>query len=154
AVAEAALAGWLQADGYVSLTQGGSKRMPSLEFFVSGEDEYAWVIENLDVAMPRVRRRVRNVATQDDSLGCRRIHLYGEVLRDFIDRWDLAARGTDIRVPAHLWTARREEIVAYLRSVFQADGYITLQRQKGYENARVAFAVIGERWAEDLQLLL
>src|SRR5581483_5529938 len=45
-------------------------------------------------------------------------------------------------------------ITAYLRSIFQADGYVTLRRQHGNENGRIAFAVIGERWTEDVQLLL
>jgi ribonucleotide reductase alpha subunit len=154
AVAEAALAGWLQADGYVSVTQGGSGRMPSIEFIVADADERAWVLEHLDVVFPDVRRRERSVAIQDASLDVRRIHLYGEVLRDFVERWGLLARGTEIRVPSQLWTASHEEICAYLQSIFQADGYVTVQREAGSERARIGFAVIGERWAEDVQLLL
>ena len=84
----------------------------------------------------------------------RRIRLYGEVLRDFVERWGLLARGVDIRVPRRLWTASHDEIGAYLRSVFQADGYVSARRDNGCENARVGFAVIGERWTEDVQLLL
>jgi len=44
--------------------------------------------------------------------------------------------------------------VAYLRSLFQADGYVSVRRHGDYENARIGFAVIGERWTEDVQLLL
>jgi len=84
----------------------------------------------------------------------RRIRLYGEPLRDFVERWDLLARGVEIRVPKRLWTASHDEISAYLQSVFQADGYVSIRRENGCENARVAIAVIGERWTEDLQLLL
>jgi ribonucleotide reductase alpha subunit len=154
AAAEATLAGWLQADGYVSLTQGGSKQMPSIEFFVANDDEYEWVIANLDVVFPGVHRHVRDVPTRDSSLHCRRIHLYGEVLRDFIERWEIAARGVDIRVPNRLWTASHDQITAYLVSIFQADGYVAVRRDRGNENGRVAFAVISEKWAEDVQLLL
>ena len=57
-------------------------------------------------------------------------------------------------MPDRLWTATHDEVVAYLRSIFQADGYVTVRRDNGCENGRVAFAVIGERWAEDVQLLL
>src|SRR5205823_5075833 len=60
----------------------------------------------------------------------------------------------DIRVPKRLWTASHDEITAYLLSLFQADAYVSVQREVGYENARVGFAVIGEKWAEDVQLLL
>ncbi|MBA2384969.1 MAG: hypothetical protein H0V68_09970, partial [Actinobacteria bacterium] len=153
-VSEAALAGWLQADGYVSLTQGGSRRMPSIEFFVANDDEYRWIIDHLDVALPDIRRTVRRATTKSDAPNLRRINLYGEVLRDFIERWELAARGTEIRVPAQLWTAARDEIAAYLASIFQADGYVTVRRDNGNESGRIGFAVIGERWAEDVQLLL
>ena len=154
ATAEAALAGWLQADGFVGRYEAGTNRSLTIEFQVANEDEYGWVSHNLAVALPDVHRHVREVRRPDGSVSCRRIRLYGEVLRDFVERWELLARGTEIRVPGRLWTASREEIAGYLRSVFQADGYVTVRRENGYENARIGFAVIGERWTEDLQLLL
>jgi adenosylcobalamin-dependent ribonucleoside-diphosphate reductase len=154
ATAEAALAGWLQADGFVGQYEGGTNRSLTVEFQVANDDEYTWVVENLDIALPDVHRHVRAVATKDPSLSCRRVRLYGEALRDFVERWELLRRGTEIRVPSRLWTATHEEIVAYLRSVFQADGYVSVRREHGLQNGRIAFAVIGERWAEDVQLLL
>ncbi len=150
--AEAALAGWLQADGFVGEYQDGTNNSLTVEFLVANDYEYAWVMENLDVALPDVHRKVRAAETQEVEV--RRIRLYGEVLRDFVERWELAPRGTEIRVPSRLWTATHEEICAYLRSVFQADGYVTVRREDGYENARIGFAVIGEQWTEDLQILL
>ena len=151
--AEAALAGWLQADGFVGQYEGTNRSL-IVEFQVATDEEYDWVIENLDSALPHVHRHVRDVNTQDESLKVRRIRLYGDALRDFVDGWDLLDRGTDIEVPQRLWSASHDEIVAYLRSVFQADGYVSARRDKGYENARVAVAVIGERWTEEIQLLL
>ena len=153
-VAEAALAGWLQADGFVGQYETGTNRSLTIEFQVADDDEFAWVMENLDLALPHVHRHVRDVPTMDESLSCRRIRLYGENLRDFVEEWELLARGTEIRVPYRLWTAPHDEIVAYLRSLFQADGYVTVRRENGQESGRVAFAVIGERWTEDVQLLL
>jgi ribonucleoside-diphosphate reductase alpha chain len=150
--AEAALAGWLQADGFVGQYESGTNTSLTIEFQVANDDEYAWVMENLDIALPDVHHKVRVADTQDVEV--RRIRLYGEVLRDFVERWELSARGTEIRVPSRLWTATHEEICAYLRSVFQADGYMTVGRRAGYENARIGFAVIGEQWTEELQILL
>ncbi len=150
--AEAALAGWLQGDGFVGQYGSGTNRSLTVEFQVASDAEYQWVIENLDVALPDVHRKVREADTKETRV--RRIRLYGEQLRPFVDRWELLARGTEIRVPAQLWTAPTEEVVAYLRSVFQADGYVTVRRDRGHENARIGFAVIGERWTEDLQNLL
>ena len=154
AAAEAALAGWLQADGFVGQYEEGTNRSLTIEFQVANDDEYDWVVSNLDLVFPDVHRHVRDVGTRDPSLTCRRIRLYGEELRDFVDRWQLLLRGTAMRVPERLWTASHEEITAYLRSVFQADGYVTVRRDNGTESGRVAFAVIGERWAEEIQILL
>jgi ribonucleoside-diphosphate reductase alpha chain len=151
--AEAALAGWLQADGFVGQYELGTNRSLTIEFQVADDDEYEYVMENLDVALPDIHRKVREADTQDTRV--RRIRLYGEVVRDFVERWRLIARGAEIRVPDRLWTASHDVIAAYLRSIFQADGWVSLNRQdNGYENARVGFAVIGEQWVEDVQLLL
>src|SRR5438876_568951 len=154
AVAEAALAGWLQADGFVGQYEEGTNRSLTIEFQVATDEEYEWVVENLDLALPHIHRHVRDVETQDESLSCRRIRLYGERLREFVEDWELLNRRTDIRVPSRLWTASHDEIAAYLRSVFQADGYVTVQHSEGSERGRIAFAVISEKWTEDIQLLL
>ncbi|HEV2769687.1 MAG TPA: LAGLIDADG family homing endonuclease [Solirubrobacteraceae bacterium] len=151
-VSEAALAGWLQADGFVGQYAEGTNRSLTIEFQVANEEERAWVEDHLDVALPDVHRKVRDADTLSQSV--QRIRLYGEVLRPFVERFDLLDRRTEIRVPWRLWTASHEEIAAYLRSIFQADGYVTVRRDRGCENAKVGFAVIGERWTEDVQILL
>jgi ribonucleoside-diphosphate reductase alpha chain len=150
-VAEAALAGWLQADGFVGQYEGTNRSL-TIEFQVANDDEFDWVTRNLDTVFPEAHRKVRYADTQ--HVRVRRIRLYGEVIREFVERWDLLARGTEIRVPHRLFTATHDEIVAYLRSLFQADGYVSVRRDDDYENARVGFAVIGEQWTEDVQLLL
>jgi len=150
--AEAALAGWLQADGFVGQYESGTNRSLTIEFQVASDDEYQWVMENLDVALPDVHRKVREADTEHTRV--RRIRLYGEALREFVEDWELLSRRTEIRVPSRLWTASHEEIGAYLKSVFQADGYVTVQRDESSQRGRVAFAVISEKWTEDLQILL
>ncbi len=151
AVAEAALAGWLQADGFVGRYEGTNRSL-TIEFQVASDGEYDWVMGHLDTALPGVHRKVREADTQ--HVRVRRIRLYGEVLREFVEAWGLLARGVDIRVPERLFTASTDEVTAYLRSIFQADGYVTVRRERGGESARIGFAVIGERWTEDVQLLL
>ena len=150
--AEAALAGWLQSDGFVGQYESGTNRSLTIEFQVANDDEYRWVMENLDVALPHVHVKVRDADTKETRL--QRIRVYGEVVRAFVERWELLRRGTEIRVPSRLWTAPYDEICAYLRSLFQADGHISVRRDNGNESARIGFAVIGERWTEDVQLLL
>ena len=152
AQAEAALAGWLQADGFVGQYTSGTNRSLTIEFLAASDEEYEWIVENLELALPSVHRKVRDADTKDVRV--RRIRLYGEVLRPFVEKWGLLARGTAIRVPSRLWTSTREEISAYLRSVFQAEGFVSIRRTAGQESARIALDVISERWTEDIQLLL
>jgi ribonucleoside-diphosphate reductase alpha chain len=153
ASAEAALAGWLQADGFVGQYDHGSNRSLTIEFQVATDAELGWVTSNLDVVFPDVHREVVNVE-RDGRVVCRRIRLHGEALREFVEGWELLARGVDIRVPSRLWTASLDEITAYLVGVFQAGGSVTVRRQNDDENGGVAFAAVGEKWAEDIQLLL
>jgi ribonucleotide reductase alpha subunit/intein/homing endonuclease len=147
---EAALAGWLQADGFVGQYQAGTNTSLTIEFQTATEEEYDWVQHHLQVVFPGVHQHVRTFKTQDATIVGRRIRLYGEVLRPFVESWDLLARRHEMRVPTRLWNAPSEAVAAYLRSVFQADGYVTVRGG----SALVAVAVIGERWTEDLQVLL
>ncbi|HEX2026561.1 MAG TPA: LAGLIDADG family homing endonuclease [Nitriliruptorales bacterium] len=147
AVSEAALAGWLQADGFVGQYDHGTNRSLTIEFIVANDDERAWIKQHLDVVFPHVHRKERPVDRRPDMS---RIRLYGEQLRPFVERYGLLDRRHDIRVPEVVWTAPTEVVVAYLRSVWQSEGFVTIRGS----TARLGFAVISERWTEDLQLLL
>ncbi len=148
--AEAALAGWLQADGFVGQYGTGTNTSLTIEFMTVNEDEYDWVQRQLQVVFPDVYQHVRTFETADQGMVGRRIRLDGEVLRPFVEAWGLMARQHDLRVPGRLWTASNEVVAAYLRSVFQADGYVTVQGG----SSRVAVGVVSEAWTEDLQVLL
>ncbi|MHB8340100.1 MAG: vitamin B12-dependent ribonucleotide reductase [Mycobacteriales bacterium] len=122
--AEAALAGWLQSDGFVG-RYSGTNRSWTVEFITVNDDEYAWVSRALDVVFPDVHQHLTDVPTQDASLTCRRIRLYGRPLEEFIQRWELSRRGAEMRVPAALLDAPLPVVTSYLRSLFQADGYVS-----------------------------
>ncbi|GAC1410155.1 MAG: hypothetical protein NVSMB57_03630 [Actinomycetota bacterium] len=146
-VSEAALAGWLQADGFVGQYTEGTNNSLTIEFITANVEEESWVKEHLDVVFPQVHRKIRPVEGLPEMA---RIRLYGEALRPFVERYELLNRRHDIRVPEPLWTAGDEAVAAYLKSVFQSDGFCTVQGG----SARVAMGVISERWTEDVQLLL
>ena len=57
-IAEAALAGWLQADGFVGRYEGTNRSL-TIEFQVANDDEYDWVMENLDIVFPEAHLKVR-----------------------------------------------------------------------------------------------
>ena len=148
-IAEAALAGWLQSDGFVGQYEGTNRSL-TIEAMTVTDAELAWVTEALSLLFPGVHSHERQVSTQDDRLDCRRTRLYGEVLRDFVDRWDLLTRGTEMAVPRRLFTAPLPVVAAYLRSVFQAEGFVSAR-----ESSTVAeVGMISEQLIRGMQQLL
>ncbi len=149
-VAEAALAGWLQTDGFVGQYAEGTNRSLTVEAMTVNEDELRWVTWALDEVFPGVHRHERRVGTQDPSLDCRRTRLYGEVLRPFVEKWGLLARGTDMRLPDRLHAAPLPVVTAFLRSVFQAEGHVSAAQR----STLPAFDMISEGVVRGVQSLL
>ncbi len=149
AEAEAALAGWLQSDGFVGQYATGTNRSLTIEAITMNADEEAWVRTALARVFPDVHEHTRAVVTQNAELDGKRIRLYGEALRPFIEKWNLSARGTAMQVPPRLFTAPYNEAAAYLRSVFQAEGYVILR-----DNAALALDMISEDLVRGVQRLL
>ena len=149
-MAEAALAGWLQSDGFVGQYDSGTNRSLTVEAMTVTDAELAWVRSALDTVFPDVHRHERSVPTQDTQLDCRRTRLYGEALRDFVERWGLMARGVDMVVPERLNTAPLPLVAAYLRSVFQAEGFVSARKA----STLVEVDMISERLIRGMQSLL
>jgi ribonucleoside-diphosphate reductase alpha chain len=147
-VAEAALVGWLQSDGSVGQDEGTGSL--TIEAITVNEDEHAWVSEALDRAFPTVPRHERIQVTHDEGLACRRVRLDGNVLEPFVDRWGLRARGVDMEVPERFFTAPLPVVAAYLRSIFQAEGYVRVHESSGI----VAFEMTSEKLVRGVQQLL
>jgi ribonucleoside-diphosphate reductase alpha chain len=148
-VAEAALVGWLQSDGFVGQVEG-SDRSLAIEAITVNRDEHAWVSEALDRVFPTVHRHERTQSTQVKGLECRRIRLYGDGLEPFVDRWGLRSRGADMEVPERFFTAPLPVVAAYLRSVFQTEGYVRVDGTSGL----VAFDMLSEKLVRGVQQLL
>ncbi|MDG4769942.1 vitamin B12-dependent ribonucleotide reductase [Solwaraspora sp. WMMD792] len=149
-VHEAALAGWLQSDGFVGQYDQGTNRSLTIEAMTVNDDELSWVVAAIDQVFPGAHRHERRVVTQDVTLDCRRTRLYGKNLRPFIEKWGLLARGTEMEVPATLFTAPLPVVAAYLKSIFQAEGYISAREA----STLVGVDMIGERLIRGLQRLL
>ena len=148
-VAEAALAGWLQADGSVA-GHHTSDTSVAIEATTVNGAEFGWVQRALDVVFPDAQRHERRVQTQSDQRDCRRTRLHGRDLVPFVERWDLFSRGTDTTVPDRLFCAPAPVVTAYLRSVFQTGGYVTL----GERSAVVGLDTTSEGVARGVQALL
>jgi ribonucleoside-diphosphate reductase alpha chain len=148
-VAEAALAGWMQSDGFVGQYKGTNRSL-TMEAMTVTPAEHEWVLSALDKVFPLAHRHERRVVTQDTQLDCRRTRIYGNFLDDFVTRWDLRARGVDMEVPPHLFDAPLPVVAAYLRSIFQAEGYVSIRERA----ARVGFDMISEKLVHGVQQLL
>ncbi|MFH1199468.1 MAG: LAGLIDADG family homing endonuclease [Candidatus Micrarchaeota archaeon] len=149
-VSEAALAGWLQADGFVGQYSHGTNQSLTAEFITVNDEEHAWVQGHLDVVFPHDHRKVREFETKNKELKGRCVRLYGECLRPFVEKYGLLARGLEMRVPTAIWASPRQAVAAYLKSLFQSEGYATIHG----ESAQVALAMISRKLVEDAQVLL
>ncbi|WP_028922814.1 vitamin B12-dependent ribonucleotide reductase [Pseudonocardia acaciae] len=149
-LAEASLAGWLQAHGAVSREDGddGETRIDAVTVTPS---ELSWVTAMLAAVFPDVPREEHAVRTTPDmSLDCRGTRLRGAALDGFARRWGLLAHGTDMTVPAHLFTAPLPVVACYLRSLFQAEGYVS--RRDG--STVVSMDLASERLVRGVRSLL
>jgi ribonucleoside-diphosphate reductase alpha chain len=149
-LAEASLAGWLQSGGFVGRYETGTNRSLTIEAMTVTESERAWVGAALDAVFPGVHRHERTVATQDTTLDCRRTRLYGDVLSEFVERWGLRTRGVEMTVPAHLFTAPLPVVACYLRSLFQAEGYVSRRES----STLVGMDMVSEQLIRGVQALL
>ena len=149
-VAEAALAGWLQSDGFVGRYDKGTNRSLTIEAMTVNAAEEKWVRAALDAVFPGAHSHTRGVITQDENLDCQRIRIYGDFMEPFIEKWNLMTRGNAMTVPPMLYTAPLPVVVAYLRSLFQAEGYVSV-RDKA---AVIALDMVSEGIVRGVQTLL
>ncbi|MGA2529596.1 MAG: vitamin B12-dependent ribonucleotide reductase, partial [Acidimicrobiales bacterium] len=148
-IAEAALAGWLQSDGFCGRYDGTNRSM-TIEAMTVTPAELKWVTGLLDVVFPDVHRHERQVVTKDQSLDCRRTRLYGRVLEEFVARWELEERGAAMSVPSQLYSAPLVVVAAYLRSLFQAEGSVSVRER----SAVISLDMICEGIVRGVQALL
>ncbi len=158
--ARAALAGWLQAGGFVvrdggqgpsgPSERGTRRRQVALEAVVVGDAERAWVDDAIAVAFPGASRHEERVSPDAPGADSRRIRITGDRVARFVDDWGFAGRTVDAAVPPHLFTAPLPVVAAYLRSLFQAEGYLSVRRRK----AVVGLAMASEQVVRGIQSLL
>lgn len=139
-VAASGLVGWIQADGCI--VPWGRDGL-AMELNTAGPDELRWVSSLAAVVMP--------AAHQDVAGG--RLRASDPSLAGLAACWPVMEPPAAMRVPMGLWTGHIDEVVAYLRSIFQVHGQISAWAGRG-ENASIALALSGERWVEEVHLLL
>ena len=153
AIDEAALAGWLQGDGFVGQYAHGTNRSLTLEFMTINKDEFEFVLERVERVFPNVHYHVRHVDAKTAGLDVRRIRLYGEPLRPFVEKYELLRSTADLQVPSAVRAGGRQAQAAYLSSLFQADGTVTL-RSRHCRTAEVALTTTSAPLARGVLALL
>ncbi|MGH7420947.1 MAG: adenosylcobalamin-dependent ribonucleoside-diphosphate reductase [Candidatus Rokuibacteriota bacterium] len=126
-VDEAALVGWLQADGFVGQDGLGGDHSLAVEFTTIDKDELDFIVERVHRVFDGVHYHVRSLETRTPGLDMHRIRLYGERLRPFVDKYGLLRSSADHAVPAAILRSGREAQAAYLRALFQAQGTVRLR---------------------------
>jgi ribonucleoside-diphosphate reductase alpha chain len=150
---EAALAGWLQGDGFVGQYQEGTNRSLTVEFMTIDKNEFNFVLDRIQRVFAGMHYHVRTVETQSADLDVRRIRLYGEALRPFVEKYSLLRGDADLAAPAAVRMAGRQAQAAYLSALFQADGTVRL-RARSSRTADVVLTTISQQLALDVQALL
>jgi len=126
-VDEAALVGWLQADGFVGQDGLATEHSLAVEFTTIDKDELDFIVERVHRVFDGVHYHVRSMETRTPGLDIHRIRLYGERLRPFVDKYGLLRASADHVVPGSILRAGREAQAAYLRALFQAQGTVRLR---------------------------
>ncbi|GHU17901.1 hypothetical protein FACS1894163_09340 [Spirochaetia bacterium] len=121
---EAVLAGWLTGDGFAGQYETGSNRSLMLEFMTADDEEYEFLLPHIRTVFEGIHYHVIHVETSNEQLFLRRIRLYGEELRPFIEKYESLKRGLDMRIPSPVLNGGKEAAAAYLRSLFQSDGTV------------------------------
>ncbi|MBX9627248.1 MAG: hypothetical protein K2X82_25825, partial [Gemmataceae bacterium] len=150
--AEAALAGWLQADGFVGQYDHGTNRSLTVEAMTVNAGEREYVAALVNEVFPGAHRHERSAHSQDDRLDIRRLRLYGEHLRPFVERYGLLDRRLDMQVPAAVRTGGHAVVAAYLRAVFQADGCVRIRPER--QSSDIVLGTISPKLAVGVSQLL
>jgi ribonucleoside-diphosphate reductase alpha chain len=152
-VDEAALVGWLQADGFAGQDGLSTEHSLAVEFTTIDKDELDFIVERVHRVFDGAHYHVRSMETRTPGLDIHRIRLYGEPLRPFVDKYGLLRSSADHVVPANILRSGRDAQAAYLRALFQAQGTVSL-RSYWARQADVTLTTISAALAHGVQALL
>ncbi len=150
--AEAALAGWLQGDGFVGQYAHGTNRSLTIEAMTVNDGEREYVHGLVGRIFPDAHSHERAVDSVDEQLDIRRLRLYGENLREFVERYDLLDRRLEMQVPPAIQSGGHASVAAYLRALFQADGCVRIRPER--QSSDIVFGTISPKLAIGVSQLL
>ncbi len=146
-VAEASLAGWVQGDGFVGQYDHGTNQSLTLEAMAVTDEEREHVRASSDLVLSSCHYIESTNETPIGAVLVTRRRYYGEVLRPFVEKYELQRRSDSLRVPKFVMRLGREAVCEYLRSLFQADGCVTAR-------GKVEFGTVSRLFADDISAML
>ncbi len=147
--AMAGLAGWIVGDGYY----GKYNRNQKITLFGAitiNQDEYAYVTGLFNT----IFGRYNVVARKDIGELYRTVKLDSKVVDSFVEEYELAQTSLSAKVPDRIFQGTHQEKVAFLRSLFQADGCVRIRQEGGRNSGDVVLSTISEELAHGVQVLL
>ena len=152
-VCEAALVGWVQGDGFVGQYAQGTNRSLTIEFMTIDKDEFGFVMDRVQPVFAEAHCHVRSIESKASRFDIRRIRLYGETLRPFVEKYGLLRESEELSIPAAIRRGGAQAQRAYLAALFQADGTVRL-RTRFSRTGDVALTTTSQSFAKDVQALL
>ncbi len=141
-ICKSAICGWIQTDGFY----GKSGTSYCLDLLTTKEEKKS-IMTFLREIYPKnkfhIKTRPRDI--QDMEMGLESNRIYGSFLRD-IWEGEYGLKKLEVGVPDRVKFGTKEEVVAYLRSAFQAEGSITKKRNF----CRISWGVVNKQLAYDI----
>ena len=155
AVAEAFLAGWLQGDGHVGIVALSRGTSMVIEAMTADADEHKAVMHALALVFPNATPNIIEVETASAEINLKRVRFYGkEQCAPFVDKYNLLERREAMHVPMAVIDGGKKTVVAYLRALFQADGYVSSRVSDDINTHLVALDTISQKLMEEVHVLL
>ncbi len=151
-VAESALAGWLQGDGFVGQYETGTNQSLTIESMAINREERALVESLTTTVLGSAHYWEATKNTPIGNVPITRRRFYGERLRPFVEGYNLLDRRERMDTPAAVLRAGRDAVCAYIRSLFQADGWVT--NPKDGSGSHIFFGTISPKLARSVSILL
>ncbi|MBL7998187.1 MAG: adenosylcobalamin-dependent ribonucleoside-diphosphate reductase [Candidatus Kapabacteria bacterium] len=147
-VAKAALAGWILGDGYYGKYNRNNKTTMFGAITIN-DDEYGFVTNLFE----QIFGTYKTVTRTDVGENYRVVKLDSKVVDEYVEEYELNSNSHTACVPQRIFNATHEEKIAFLRSLFQADGCVRI-RDGERNSGDVVLTTISEELAHGVQILL
>ncbi|MDR2049265.1 MAG: ribonucleoside-diphosphate reductase, partial [Treponema sp.] len=150
---EAVLAGWLAGDGFAGQYSKDPAQSLTIEFMTACDGEYDFLMPHIQKVFDGVHCQVTGLETRNENLSPRRVRLYGEKLRPFIEKYEPERRGLDTGIPEAVLNGGRETAAAWLSSLFQSGATVRSRTGSG-GSFDITLKSISKDLIQDVQKLL